>query len=391
MYDILLKNGEVIDPSQGIHKKGSVAIQDGKIAAVLQNISDSQAKKVLDMEGKIIAPGLIDIHCHPVGVFAFFGVPADEIGLNTGVTLLCDAGTSGAANFETMRRFVVEPAKTEIYCFLNLSTTGQIKMPEIWSEHDIDVNWSKQVIEANRDVIKGVKVRAIQAMAEGMGVKGIEMAKKLAGDVGLPLMVHLGEKRDRFPGDKMDDFSRAAVSLLEKGDHLDHYLTWQAGGMILKDGTIFPELEAAQKRDVTLDPCLGSGNYNFANARLAIAKGLIPTVISTDMSSIGLPVVQSLPVSMSKFLNLGLTLDQVIEMTTISPAKALREEKKRGSLTVGMNADISVMELSRGDYVFAGDINTRETMRGTMLLEPRMVFKTGKAMPAYSRYHLPPF
>jgi len=136
MVEILLKGGLLIDPSQGIHKKGSVAIQDGKIVAVGEDTSQAEAEKVLNMEGKIIAPGLIDIHCHPAAGFAWLGAPADEIGLNSGVTLLCDGGTSGAANFEALRLFIVEPAKTDILCFLNLSNTGLVTLPEIWCEQN---------------------------------------------------------------------------------------------------------------------------------------------------------------------------------------------------------------------------------------------------------------
>lgn len=389
MYEILLKNGEIIDPSQGIHSVGSVAIQDGKIAAVGKDIGENEAKKVFDMKGKIIVPGLIDIHCHPADGFLGLGVPEDEIGLNTGVTLLCDAGSSGAANFDAMRKFVIERAKTDIFCFLNLATTGLVKMPEILGKHDIDIDQSKRVIEANSDIIKGIKIRAIQTLAEGFGIEGIEIAKKLASDFRIPLMVHLGQTRKRVPNDKMDDFSRAAVSLLERGDILSHYLTWEPGGLILKDGTVYPELEKAQKRGVVLDSCHGLNHFSFSVARHAIARGLTPTVISTDMASIVLPVAQSLAVVMSKFLNLGISIDKVIEMTTVNPAKALGEEQKRGSLKMGMSANITVMELVQGEYLF-GDGTGGESLHGKVLLEPRMVFKAGKAMPAYSRYHLPP-
>ena len=389
MFDILLKDGLLIDPSQGIHKVGSVAIQDSKIVAVGEDTFETEAEKVFNMEGKIIAPGLIDIHCHPAAGFSWLGAPADEIGLNSGVTLLCDGGTSGAANFEAMRLFIVEPAKTDIFCFLNLSNTGLITLPEIWSEQNIYVDQSEQVIEANLDIIKGVKIRAIQSLADGLGIKAIEIAKKLASDVNLPLMMHVGETRSRIPNDRMDDFSRAAVSLLEEGDILSHYLTWEPGGMILKDGTVYPELEAAQNRGVVLDSCHGLNHFSFTIARHAIARGLIPKVISSDLCSIALPAAQSLAVVMSKFINMGLSVDQVIEMTTINPAKALGEEKRRGSLKPGMSADITVMELTKGDYIF-GDGRGGEIMHSDILLEPRMVFKAGEGMPAYSRYHIPP-
>lgn len=288
-----------------------------------------------------------------------------------------------------IKRFIVEHVKTDIFCFLNLATTGLIRLPEILTEHDIDVDRSKQIVEANRKIIKGIKIRAVQPLAEGLGIRAVEIAKKLATDLNIPLMVHLGEKRDRVPNDRMDDFSRATVSMLERGDILSHYLTWQAGGMILRDGTVYPELEAAQRRGVVLDSCHGLNNFSFTIARHALTKGFFPTVISTDMASPGLPVVQSLAVVMSKFLNMGLSLDQVIEMTTANPARALGEEEKRGSLKPGMNADIVVMELVKGDFLFR-DGGGRESINGKILLEPRILFKEGKSMPAYSNYHIPP-
>ena len=389
MFDILLKSGLIIDPSQAIHGEGSVAIQDGKIRAVGKNLPDGEATKIFDMRGKIIVPGLIDIHCHPVKGFWELGVPADEFGLNSGVTLLGDAGSAGPANFEALRLFIVERARTDILCFLNLSNTGLVKIPELCSERDFDVDRCKRTIEVHADIIKGIKVRCVQALAEGPGMKAIEGAKKLATDCRVPLMLHIGETRKRVPADRMDDFSRAAVALLEKGDILSHYLTWEPGGMILKDGTVYPELGAAHKRGVFLDSCHGLNHFSFTIARHAVSAGLIPSIISTDMVSIVRSAAQSLTVVMSKFINLGLTVEQVIEMTTVNPARALGEEGRRGSLKPGMAADITVLELTKGDYCFV-DGTGGERMQGGRLLEPRMVLKRGEPMPAYSGYHIPP-
>jgi dihydroorotase len=389
MYDVLLKEGEIIDPGQKMHAPGSVAIQDGKIAALGTKLPLMEAGTVWDMRGKIISPGLIDLHCHPSFGFASLGVPADEAGLNTGVTLLGDGGSAGAANFEAFRRLVVQRARTPVYCFLNLAKAGLISMPEISTHHDIDPGLSKRVVEANQEIIKGIKVRAIQPLAEGLGIKGVEMAKKLAQDLSLPLMVHIGETRDRTGKDWMDDFSRSAVSLLERGDILSHFLTWEPGGMILPDGTVYPELEAARKRGVYLDSCHGMNHFSFTVARHALAQGLIPHVISTDLSASNSSITQSLPVVMSKFLNLGLSLDQVIEMTTVNPARAVGEEGRRGSLKVGMPADLSILEMVKGDFLFS-DGKGRGSLRGALLLEPRMVFQSGEMRPAYSRYHIPP-
>ena len=389
MYDVLLRHGEVIDPAQEIHRIASVAIQNGKIAEIADDISEAKAKKVIPAEGKIITPGLIDIHCHPGAGLVWIGVSADEIGLDTGVTLLGDAGTSGWANFQAFRSLVVEKAKTDILCFLNLASTGLATLPEIWSEKDIDIPRLVDVVASNREVIRGIKLRCVQALEESMGIKAVKMAKKIATDHRLPLMIHIGETRKRTEDHKMDDFSRAAVSLMERGDILSHYLTWEPGGLILKDGTIYPELIDAQKRGVLLDSCHGLNHFSFAIARHALDMGMIPDVVSTDLATVSQPAAQSLVVAMSKFLNLGVSLDRVIKMATIHPARALGEDGRRGSLKAGMPADITLMKLERGNFIFS-DGTGGERIIGELLLEPTGVFKKGRFYPAFSGYHIPP-
>ena len=305
------------------------------------------------------------------------------------MTLLGDAGTAGAANFHAYRKLAVKPSKTDILCFLNLAVTGLVKLPEIWSEGNMNDSLTGEVIEANRDVIRGVKLRCVEALAQGVGIKAMEAAKKLASDHKIPLMIHIGEPRARTADMTLDDFTKASVSLLEEGDILSHYLTWEPGGLIRRDGVIYPELEQAQKRKVVLDPSHGLNHFSFTVARLAIEAGYLPTVITTDLASVSLPSTQSLAVFMSKFLNLGLSVNQVIEMATINAAKALGEAETRGSLKPGMPANITVLELMKGRFTFC-DGTGGERMDGELLLEPRMVCKAGKLYPAFSGYHAPP-
>ncbi len=389
MYDLILKGGEVIDPAQGIHDKWDIGIKDGKIAFFEKNLSESEAKEVIPLKGKWVTPGLIDLHCHAAEGLVWFGLPPDEIGLDSGVTLLCDGGSSGAANFHTLRRFIMECARTDMLCFLHLGITGLLTMPEIWDEHDIDPEWTKAVIEENRDLIRGIKLRAMQFLVNGIGIKAIEIAKKLSTDLRLPFVMHIGDMRERVTDEIMDDFTRAAVKLMEKGDILTHLMAWSAGGLILPDGTVYPELLEAQKRGVILDACHGFSNFSLAVARQAFQKGILPDIISTDLTIPSLRVAQSLAVTMSKFLNLGLTIDQMVEMTTINPARALGEQAKRGSLKIGMPANITVLEMVEGDYLFS-DGNGRNSMEGNRLLEPRLVLKNGVPMPCRSCYHIPP-
>ncbi|MBI2854063.1 MAG: amidohydrolase family protein [Chloroflexi bacterium] len=388
MYDLLLKDGQIIDPAQKIHDVGDIGIKDGKIAAVGKDIPVSEAHKAIPVNGRIIVPGLIDLHCHAAKGLRRVTVEPDNIGLHSGVSLLCEGGTAGPANFYVLKEFTMKPSRTKMFCFLNLATSGLPTYPEIRDEYDIDVELTRRVIEENRDVIRGVKLRAIQPLADGLGLSAVEIAKKLAAEVKLPLVLHIGDHRSRTENDSVDHFSREAVRLMDKGDILCHFMTWEAGGLILPNGQVQPELFEAQKRGVILDSCHGLSHFSFEIARHAIRQGILPTVISTDISGLSVRIVQSLLVTMSKFLNLGLSIDQVIEMTTINPARALGEEGQRGSLACGRDANMVVLEIVDGEHVFS-DGNGMGILRGK-LLEPRMVLKEGIEVPHNSCYHVPP-
>jgi dihydroorotase len=149
---ILLKDGLIVDPSREIHQTGSVALQDGRIVAAGEDLSEYEAERVFDMRGKIIAPGLIDIHCHPAAGLMPGSPWPDEIGISMGVTTLCDAGSTGAANFEAMRRFVIEPARTEVFCFLHLSQTGLVTLP--WNDELRDEHHGVQGRDCNAGLLR---------------------------------------------------------------------------------------------------------------------------------------------------------------------------------------------------------------------------------------------
>ena len=206
---------------------------------------------------------------------------------------------------------------TDTFCFINIAKIGLASIPEIRGDCDIDLEGAKRVIAENRDIIRGIKIRGIQSVVESVGLKAVEMAKKMGSELKLPVMIHIGESRDRIPNDFMDSFTREAIKLLDQGDIISHFLTRLPGGVILPDGSIAQELWDAKKRGVILDACHGLWHFSFEVAKQAFNQGLLPTVISTDLSAPNVTIVQSLLVTMSKFLNLGLTLEQVVEMTTL--------------------------------------------------------------------------
>ncbi|HSR12459.1 MAG TPA: amidohydrolase/deacetylase family metallohydrolase, partial [Thermodesulfobacteriota bacterium] len=163
--DYFLKDGHIIDPGQKINGEGSIAIKNGKIAAIGPDLSADHARTVMEMRGKILVPGLIDVHCHPGAGFSRLGFPADEYGISCGVTAMGDGGSTGAANFEAFRRFVIGPAETEILPFLNIAKAGLIAIPEFRTAADIDLELSRGAVEAHRDCIKGIKVRIIEPLS----------------------------------------------------------------------------------------------------------------------------------------------------------------------------------------------------------------------------------
>jgi dihydroorotase len=389
-FDLVLKGSEVIDPAQGIHSKRDIGILAGKIAAIRDKIPDSRAKKVIPLTGKIVTPGLIDVHCHASHGVLVRGALPDYAGLDSGVSLICDGGSAGAGNFYAMRRFVVEPARTKMFCDINLATNGLVKMPEIRSKHDIDPAWTRQIISENRDIIKGIKLRAIQPTIETLGIEGVETAKKIASEFHLPFVMHIGEHDQPFDKKQMNDFTRAAVKLMDKGDILCHVYTGEAGGLVSADGTFCKEALDARKHGVIMDSSHGGWHLNFAVARKGIEQGFLPDVISTDFNYTNAPVTQSLLVIMSKLLNLGMTVEQVVAMTTVNAARALSEEAAWGSLKPGMPANLAIMQLVKGEFVFSDGLVGGNTLKGDMLLEPYMVFQNGEMVPCISRYRLPP-
>ena len=387
--DTILANGHVIDPSQNLSKICHIGIKNGLIVQIDGRIPDFGAQKTFDLTGMIVSPGLIDLHCHPSWGFSESGVDEDDIGLHSGVTLLCDAGTSGAYNYQAFKKLIIDQSRTDIFCFLNVASTGLVKMPEICSKDDMDLNFCAKVAAENMDVIKGFKLRLIEPFLEAYGLNGVEEIKATAAKAGLPLMMHIGQTRPRVANDKMDILTRQAVNLLDTGDIVSHFLTWEPGGLITPDGEIYPELPTALKRGVVLDACHGLNHFSLSVARHALEQGIFPTVLSTDLCDIVIPSAQSLTVVMSKFLNLGVPIDRIIEMTTTNPSMAIGEQNIRGSLRPGLQANITVMEIRKGKFVF-NDGNGGDKFEGESLIEPRFVIKGEKITPAFSHYHIAP-
>jgi len=377
MYDLLVKSGEMIDPAQGIHGQMDIGISEGKIACIAQGIASGKAKKLIDARGKIVTPGLIDIHTHVSDGLTPIGINPDEDGVLSGVTTVCDGGSTGHANFLGFKKFVIAQARTDILCFLSLHSVGQAIMPELWGWRDVNAEAILKTIEENRDLVKGIKVRAVCAVAETLGIELIKAGKKIADEAGVPLMVHVGKDPvEDCSADILESLTQDLLRLLDRGDIFTHIFTPKLGQAIKPDGSVLHELREAIERGVSLDLAQGSGNLSFEIARKALSQGILPSTLSTDLSTFFAPRGLVLTGLMSKFLALGMSLDRVIEMTTVNPSRILGEEEHRGSLKVGMPADVSILDLNEGRFTFVDSL--KNTIEGNLLLTPSLTLRGGE-------------
>jgi len=377
MYDLLIKGGRVIDPAQNIDDRLDVAISGDKIAAVAKDISSLESRQIVDASGKIVTPGLIDLHCHVYDGGTKEGVEPDAAGVRQGVTTVVDAGSAGEAIFGGLPKYVIPAARTTVFCFLHLSSQGLTVMPELRDRAEIDLEATAATIEANLDIIKGVKLRLVGNLVASAGVEVVKMAKQTAKKFGLPIMIHIGD----FYGQVSPTLTREFLPLMEAGDILSHVYTAQPGGVLRPDDTIMPELRAAMERGVILDVANGRRNFSSEVARKGMAQDIFPTTLSTDvvLPSITGPVY-GLTITMSRFLALGLDMKQLVEKTTINPARALRIDNCKGSLKPGMDADVSILELLSGTWELV-DAEQQVTEADT-LIAPSMTVKSGQLIPA---------
>jgi dihydroorotase len=347
MYDLVLTGGRVVDPSTKLDGVQDVAVQDGKIARIAPGIAPGEAQRAIDVTGRIVAPGLIDLHAHVYAGMNRTGVDPDLGGVYSGVTTIVDAGSAGAATFGGWR-YVLERAHTEVIPFMHICRTGLATNPDIIAESSVDLDETLQVMAENAHVVRGIKARMVSPALEIMGMEMPKLAKRAARESGTKLMVHIGDTAKRYDPTVV----RKLLPLLDPGDILTHYFTANPGGVLDANGKLVPEAREAADRGVWLDTAHGRMNFSFDVGRRCIDQGLMPHCISTDLTVPGrIHTVHSMVEIMTRFLGLGFTLPQVIQMSTHNPARALNEEARLGSLAVGRQADISVLEIREGSWV----------------------------------------
>ncbi|NWF64114.1 MAG: amidohydrolase family protein [Chloroflexi bacterium] len=389
--DLLIQNARVVDPSQAIDRVMNVAITDGKIAA-LDAPAATEAKQTYDASGKLVCPGFIDIHAHVSSDIVPLAVTPDEAGVTAGCTAVSDAGSVGYLHLHPFRKFAIAPARTDVFVFLNVSPFGEVVLPEVGFDIVNEAEFLK-VIEANRDIVKGIKLRAIGELIYATKVDVVDLAVRIARKAGLPLMIHLGMGfNEPLTDDEIASFITRMLGRCEKGDILTHAFTDKPGGVFRLDGTPIAGLEDALARGVYLDAAPGRGHINFNLVKAALARGFAPQALGTDV--VRLPEEQphfyNVAAVASKFMALGMSLNDVIAAATCNPAKMLGEEEKRGGLKIGMTADLSILGYHEGEFLLH-DGRVGNVVPANIFLSPQMVVKRGEIIQVREshRGHIP--
>jgi dihydroorotase len=373
MYDLLLKGGTVVDPSVGLNAPCDVAIGQGAIASIAPAIAREEARRVLEVPGTIVTPGLIDLHAHVFEGFTRFGVHPDQGGVYAGVTTLVDAGSAGAATFEGFPRHILPNCHTEIIPFLHICQTGLATIPDIIAEASINLDATLRVANRHQGLICGIKARMVSPALEIFGMEMPRLARRAARESGIKLMVHIGDTEKRYDPTVI----RRLLPLLEKGDILTHYFTANPGGVLDGNGRLVPEAWEAAKTGVWFDTAHGQANFSFDVGRRIIDQGLLPHCISTDLTVPGrLRTVHSMTEMMTRFLGLGFTLEQVVTMCTANPARAIGADARLGSLAAGRQADVSVLRVEDGDWTVYDVLG--ESLRVNRAVLPILTVKRGE-------------
>ena len=360
MYDLVVQGGRVFDPGQGLDGAMDIGIKDGVIAAVQPSIDDPDAAKVMQLRGQLVIPGMIDMHVHIIQGAATPGVneiagPPDLAGVNSGVTTVLDAGTVGAWNFGVHLHHVAGRSRTRLLSMINIGKFGipgqALRKPEIYTLEDVDQDATIRLINDHRDLIQGVKLRLVGPVVTELGADLIRLAKETAREAKVPLMVHIGDLIGF--DDRAQDLTRSLLKTLGEGDIITHVYTSVPGGVLDANGKILPELREAQANGVVFDPAHGRSNFNFEVAKRISNQDFHPHTISTDLTLNGRKgPIHGLTETMSKFMAVGYSLEQVVRMVTAAPAAAVGMGDTLGSIAVGREADLSIIEERGGKWKF---------------------------------------
>ena len=377
--DILIRGGRVVDPSQGLNGRYDVAIREGKIAQVAPTIDPAGWREVIDVGGRIVTPGFVDLHAHVYEGVSHYGINADKYCLSRGATTVLDPGSAGAQTFPGFRKYVIEVQATRIRALLNISVTGMLTRlrGELEDLEHASVERAVRTIEQNRDLILGVKVRCGRGQSGPNDLVALQRALEAAEAVGLPLMMHI--TNTVTPIDQL-------LALLRRGDLLTHSFRRSGTpesadeGILTSEGILRTSAGEALERGVLFDVGHGQGSFSFDTMEMAMRQGVLPHTISSDVHAYNVGEegpVYDLATTLSKFLYLGLSLDEAVRKTTAAPAAALGWDVQIGTLKVGAEGDVAIFEMLEGEHRFVDAYGGERV--GRQKLVPWRTIKGGRS------------
>ena len=378
-FDLVIKGGDVLDPSQGLRGKMDIGMRYGRIEALEADIPAARANRVMNAAGRLVVPGLIDLHAH---VFTSgIGIPADELVLYQGTTTAVSAGDAGASTFATYRRYATAQSRTRIFAFVHIANIGLSAFPvgELFNIDFAQTEVAAKALAENSEFAIGIKVRMSQNVIARHGIEPLKRAIRaceLAGTNGR-VMCHIG-------GVETVELMTLILQTLRPGDILTHCYSGAPNDdgkftNIVQDGKLLPAALEAKKRGVLFDVGHGGGSFDYTVAEAAIAQGCPPDTLSSDIhvysgNSAGQPYLTNV---MSKFLNMGFSMEQVVTMVTANPARVINRIPKHGTLQVGAPADATLLDVVNGPVEF---VDTRNNKRqGKVFIKPTNTVIAGVA------------
>jgi dihydroorotase len=369
-HDLLLTGGHVVDPLSGVDGRRDVAFASGRVAAVDATIPRETAREVVDVSGAYVAPGLIDLHAHAFIAGHDLGIETDAVCSSTGVTTLCDAGSTGAANFAGLREYVMARVETRVLAFVHVAAIGltHVAIGEHCYLEYSDPDLAAGVAREHRDVVLGVKVRIQKEVVAQHGLEPLRRGIRAADAAGVPVIVHVNNPPVEYG---------EVLALLRPGDIVSHFLHGRGSGILDGEGRLKDAVVAARRRGVVFDVAHGRNHVNFPVARRALEQGFQPDTISSDLTRPGRAgVVRDLPTTLSKFLSLGMPLADVVRAATAAPARAIGRSGGLGALVPGAAGDAAVFAVDEGRFPYQdADGNVLE---GAKRWAPRITVRAGR-------------
>ncbi len=341
-YDILIRNGEVLDPARRIRRRADVAVREGKIAAVEEGLPAGGASEVIDAAGLLVTPGLIDLHTHCCHTITGLSIEADPVAARTGVTTWVDAGSFGRDGAAGFRRFVVGPQQARVFGYMHQYTN--LRNPDVDAVQYVrrEIRATGETAAANRDIVLGVKVYVGSNMNGRYSLEFLKAGRELCDRFQLPMMAHISMAPPTTP---------EVMEMMRPGDVVTHCFNTHSLGILDAAGKPLPSVLEARRRGVLFDVGHGLGSFNFEVARKALEAGFPPDTISTDLYNLNVNgPVYDMPTTLSKFLHLGMSLEEALLRATANPAKIIGRIPGLGTLEPGASADIALLALEEGEF-----------------------------------------